>query len=232
MKLRFAAILALIALVLSVGVAEAGFREGLEAYRAGDHRRAAELWTEAAEDGDPAAQRNLGLMYLNGVGVARDPARALRWFERAAGQGFAPAAANLAGVYLKGSGVKADPATAFRYMKQAAEGGHAESMYNLGVLYQHGLGVEPDRAAAVHWYRRAARAGYDRANAKLAELGPEPAGPAAAQTDAGADAAAAPDGAVAEGGDDEAAPLPEIAGAEPAGDGLVDRLVLLFSPVR
>ncbi len=47
----------------------------------------AELFV-AAERGDIDAQYNLGLMYENGNGVAKDEAKAIKWYRKAAEQGL------------------------------------------------------------------------------------------------------------------------------------------------
>jgi TPR repeat protein len=44
-----------------------------------------------AEQGDAAAQFNLGLMYRNGEGVPKDYAEAANWYRKAAEQGVAAA---------------------------------------------------------------------------------------------------------------------------------------------
>src|SRR6476619_5128316 len=49
-----------------------------------DQRRAAALYCEAARSGDVGAMFNLGWMYANGRGVARDDALADYFFTRAA----------------------------------------------------------------------------------------------------------------------------------------------------
>jgi hypothetical protein len=211
--MKIAAGILLAALTLISQPASADFRAGLEALEAGDAVRAAELWKTAAEGGDPAAQRNLGLLYLQGRGVPRDPARAADWFRRAADQSFAPAAANLASLYLRGQGVERDPAKAFEYLRIAADGGLAEAQHNLGVLYEHGVGVRADEDAAVFWYSRAFEGGFAAAGERLAGLRPE----AALAAETAEVAAETPE-----------TREPEI--AAPAGDGLVDRLVTLFSP--
>jgi TPR repeat protein len=47
------------------------------------------LWlTAAANQGHPAAQYYLGLMYENGDGVIKDTAKALTWYQQAANQGY------------------------------------------------------------------------------------------------------------------------------------------------
>ena len=45
----------------------------------------------AADQGDAAAQFNLGVMYDNGRGVLKDEAEAVRWYRLAAEQGDADA---------------------------------------------------------------------------------------------------------------------------------------------
>ena len=46
---------------------------------------------KAAEEGDPVAQRYLGVCYQNGQGVPQDYHEAIKWFRRAAEQGHAAA---------------------------------------------------------------------------------------------------------------------------------------------
>ena len=51
--------------------------------------------SHAAEQGDPDAQNNLGLMYAVGTGVLEDPIYALMWFELAAANGSEGAKKNI-----------------------------------------------------------------------------------------------------------------------------------------
>ena len=52
-------------------------------------------YRRGAEQGDADAQFNLGVMYAEGEGVARDDAEARRWYRKAAEQGHADAQHNL-----------------------------------------------------------------------------------------------------------------------------------------
>jgi len=201
-----------IATTLGGPTAFADFQAGLKAYRAGDHATAARIWQQDAEAGEPAAQRNLGLLYLNGQGVARNPQQAAFWFTRSADQGFAPAAANLADMYLRGRGVPGDRRKAAEYMRIAAEGGLPESQHNMGIFYEHGVGVAKDEDTAVFWYRRAAAQNFAKSADRLAVLRPN----AAAESE--------PDKV-----SDEATDKTRTARA-PTGNGLVDNLAALFSP--
>lgn len=50
---------------------------------------------QAAEQGETAAQYQLGLCYANGRGVGRDLSQAARWYDKAAKSGHADAASRL-----------------------------------------------------------------------------------------------------------------------------------------
>ncbi|MBL8484882.1 MAG: transglycosylase SLT domain-containing protein [Rhodocyclaceae bacterium] len=63
-----------------------------------DAQRASTLYCESARLGNPDAQYNLGWMYANGRGVARDDAQAAAMFRLASEQGHAQAANMLARV--------------------------------------------------------------------------------------------------------------------------------------
>ncbi|MGH8579095.1 MAG: tetratricopeptide repeat protein [Gammaproteobacteria bacterium] len=53
----------------------------------GDLFQAAARWIRAAaEQGDSAAQYNLGVIYAYGMGVPADPREAVRWYQAAAQQ--------------------------------------------------------------------------------------------------------------------------------------------------
>ena len=52
-----------------------------------DFKEAAKLYQLAAEQGDPDARYQLGLMYSNGEGVLQDYKEAAKWFQLAVEQG-------------------------------------------------------------------------------------------------------------------------------------------------
>jgi TPR repeat protein len=54
-----------------------------------DDREAVRWWRLAAEQGEAAAQSNLGLMCSNGEGVPEDDVLAYMWYNLAAAQGHA-----------------------------------------------------------------------------------------------------------------------------------------------
>ena len=80
MKRLTATICLTFALLLgSAGVSEsADFQKGLTAAQSGDFATALREWKPLAEQGDSAAQRNLGLMYDNGQGVPQNDKTAVK----------------------------------------------------------------------------------------------------------------------------------------------------------
>ena len=129
--------------------AEAQFNEIIKWYR------------KAADQGDAAAQNNLGLIYDEGLGVKQDYAEAVKWYRKAAEQDNARAQDNLGTMYYNGHGVKQDYAEAVKWYRKAADQGYAAAQCDLGYMYYKGLGVKRDYDEAVKWYFKAAEQGDD-----------------------------------------------------------------------
>ncbi len=114
---------------------------------------------QAAAQGNPLAQYEIGLRYSDGRGIKRDMAKAATWFERAAAQEFAPAQYRLGSLYEKGLGVKRDLVNASNWYLRAAEQGNARAMHNLAVINAMGSSGKPDMDKAVKWFTTAANYG-------------------------------------------------------------------------
>jgi uncharacterized protein len=102
------------------------FAAGLEAYQKGDFVTAAREWRPIAEQGDPAVQFNLGLLYLDGQGVPMDVDQAVKWFSRSAEQDYDKAQLNLGALYSVGKGVKRDYVQAYKWLNICASKGNAK----------------------------------------------------------------------------------------------------------
>ena len=118
---------------------------------------------KAAELGDASAQNNLGEMFRDGEGVARDATEAVKWFHKAAEQGDATAQLNLGSMYFTGAGVPKDDAEAVRWWRKAAEQGVVYAQFNLGTMYANGDGVPKDDAEAYAWYSIATKHSNEQA---------------------------------------------------------------------
>jgi len=158
---RFLATLLLLTLVVAQpSKVAAGIKEGLAAYARGDYITALRELRPLAEQGDAAAQSELGVMYNNGQGVPRDDAKAFKWFSKAAEQGDDDGQYNLGVMYNNGQGVQQSYAEAIKWFRKAAEQGYVHGQYRLGVMYENGLGVTQDYVLAHMWHNLAAAKGY------------------------------------------------------------------------
>ena len=120
-----------------------------------------------AEQGNPYAQNDLGVMYEGGERVTQDYEKAVFWYQRAAEQGYDVAQSNLGNMYDRGDGVAQDYQKAAEWYQRAAEQGYAQAQYNLGWLYYYGEGVPQDYQKAAEWYQKAAGQDHHIAQARL-----------------------------------------------------------------
>ncbi|MBI1981528.1 MAG: SEL1-like repeat protein [Methylocystis sp.] len=123
-----------------------------------------------AQEGQPAAQYELGARLAEGRGAPRDAKAAAHWFEKAAEGGLAPAQYRLGSMYEKGVGVDLDYSRARLWYERAAEAGNARAMHNYAVLLAEGGDGKPDYAASAEWFRRAAEYGVRDSQFNLAIL--------------------------------------------------------------
>ena len=152
----------LFSLLLGVPSYSADFNKGLTAAQSGDWATALKEWKPLAEEGNAAAQNNLGLMYDNGWGVPQDYKESVYWYRLAVEQGYATAQYNLGLLYEKGKGVPQDDKEAVRLYRLAAEQGYADAQGNLGVMYVFGKGVTKDFVYAHMWGNIALMNGNER----------------------------------------------------------------------
>ncbi|GFE57603.1 tetratricopeptide repeat protein [Geobacter sp. AOG1] len=118
---------------------------------------------KAANRGNAAARNTLGLMYLIGDGVPKDPAQEIRWYRAAAAGGDSRASFMLSLMYYHGDGLPRDLGEAARLMQVAAERGGARAEFFLGTFYYHGTGIPQDKGQAAFWIGKAAEKGYAEA---------------------------------------------------------------------
>ncbi|KAL8774116.1 MAG: hypothetical protein Q9209_001224 [Squamulea sp. 1 TL-2023] len=100
-------------------------------------------------NGDALCQYELGLMYLNGYGVRKDPVTAADYFKEAANQDFTAAQSYLGQLFLD----QGDVSTAIRYFDLAARHGHIEAFYHLAEISNNGIGRERSCGVATAYYK-------------------------------------------------------------------------------
>jgi TPR repeat protein len=77
-------------------------------------------YQEAAKNGHPVAQYNLGVLYNDGRGVERNFSEAVKWFSESATQGNSDAQYNLGLKYLRGEGVTQSDVEAYKWWHLAS----------------------------------------------------------------------------------------------------------------
>lgn len=91
-----------------------------------DYAKAFEWYTKSANQGNAAAQNNLGVMYRNGHGVRQDYAKAVEWYTKSANQGQTAAQNNLGVMYGNGQGVRQNYRTAKEWFGKACDNGNQD----------------------------------------------------------------------------------------------------------
>jgi TPR repeat protein len=135
-----------------------------------DFAKALEFFLRAAAANFALAEVNLGSLYFNGQGVARDYKEAAKWDRLAADQGLAPAQANLGLMYIHGQGVEIDYLEGQRLLRLAVDQNFPPAQNALGGLYADGTGIDRNYVLAAKLYRLAAEQGYAPAQANLGAL--------------------------------------------------------------
>lgn len=119
--------------------AKALLDQGIALYQQQDYAAALPYFVQAEQAGQMKAPRYLGLMYLNGEGVAKDPSAAFAHFKEAAARGDITGQYWLGYCYENGVGTAKDMSQALEwYRKSAARGDHVsqpaiDALARLGV---------------------------------------------------------------------------------------------------
>ena len=92
-----------------------------QAHIAKNEVKAVKWHRKAADQGDAAAQFNLGLMIASGRGTSKSDVEAMKAFRKAAEQGYADAQSNLSCVLVDGRGTSKNEVEAVKWYRKAAE---------------------------------------------------------------------------------------------------------------
>lgn len=125
-----------------------------------DYAEALKYYTKAMNAGNISAMYNVGILYRNGSGVAKDYQEAARFFRMADEEGFTDAACRLGDMYIDGllsdDQKTPDYEKAFKYYKKALDAGSKEPLNSLGYMYDHGFYVQKDPETARKYFKEAA----------------------------------------------------------------------------
>ena len=110
------------------------YQRAIDAYKIEDYKASHNLILPLAKKGFAKAQYNLGVMYFNGKGVAKDYSNAIKWWHLAADQGNNKAQYTLGVMYEEGKGVKKNLKTAKKWFQLASNQGLAKAREKLAFL--------------------------------------------------------------------------------------------------
>jgi TPR repeat protein len=158
-KTTLAIALGTAALALGMPAHADSLMDGARAFQHQDYRNALANWRPLAIQGNPVAQNNLGVMYLDGKGVRQSTSEAVRWISLSAAAGSSLGQNNLGGLYRDGKGVPRDFHKAFQWFSAGAAQGNSGAQYNLGLMYELGQGIQAEPFHAFMWYALAAEQG-------------------------------------------------------------------------
>ena len=129
-----------------------------------EYGQAAKWFREAAEQGDPAAQFNLGVLYETGQGVPQNYADAVKWYHAAAEQGEPQAQFNLGVFYETGQVVPQNYEEAVKWYRARRRAGmRAGPMQPRPLLRDRARGAEECARGRQMVLPRRARGRQDRA---------------------------------------------------------------------
>ncbi len=124
---------------------------------------------ELARRGDAEAQFLVGVAFLEGKGVPRNPAMGIGWLRNATGQKHTEARFALAVAYRDGTGIPQNEAGAARLFRDGALQRHPESQFELAKLIAAGRGVDRSDIQAIELLDVAATQNLPEAQAMLGE---------------------------------------------------------------
>ncbi|KAH9909399.1 HCP-like protein [Xylariomycetidae sp. FL2044] len=138
-----------------------------------DESYAAELFTQAAELGNPEASYRMGDAYEHGkLNCPRDPSLSVHFYTGAAERGHAGAMMGLCAWYMVGAEpvLEKDEEEAYEWARRSAELDLVKAQYAVGYFTEMGIGCRRDILEANVWYVKAADAGDERAKQRLAAI--------------------------------------------------------------
>lgn len=160
MLTKYTALAVFFTLSLSSAVIAGPLEDGHDAFDKKEYKKAYGIWIKPANEGDPEAQYNIALLYMNGLGVEKNERLALMWFTHAGEQGMADAQYNAGVMFYTGKGVYPDQKSAIEWWTLAANQGHANAQNNLAIMYAFGYGTKQDSEQALTLWTAAAQQGH------------------------------------------------------------------------
>ncbi len=160
--------------MVDAGDAEAAFRLGRYYHMESpepNYALALEYYQIAADKGHAWATNNLGLLYRDGLGVARNDEKAYGYFQVAARENNPWSYVNLADMTFRGRGVPPDASEGIAWLEKGATNNCTLCLIEEAAIYHSGAyGIHADSDKTVALLNKAAALGDPRAKLIIAEL--------------------------------------------------------------
>jgi TPR repeat protein len=147
----FAAALAF-ALAVAAWPAQAGYKEGKEAFDKRDFDAAWKELEPLAKQGNPDAMFLVGTMHHMGAGAPVSYKDAADWYRKAADAGKLDAVFTMGIVYEGGIGQPRNIAEAFKWYKKSADRGFYAGIIKVANMYGKGQGTAKDNLQSYLWF--------------------------------------------------------------------------------
>ncbi len=132
---------------------------GIISYKLGRYEEAFVWNDKASANNDHPAQVNLGCMYQQGLGVAKNEKKAVELFRSAATAGIAEGKMRLGLAYINGIGCDKEYKEAAKLFLEVGLSNQdtvgSDCQFLLYKMYKEGLGFTPNRQIAERWLQRA-----------------------------------------------------------------------------
>lgn len=141
---------------------DAQIRVGYMLLRSEQYKEAAKYYHEAEKyiSLDSETQNDLGYLYFNGLGVAKNIQLAKKYWISSANAGVVNAQVALGNMYYTGDGVEQNYKEAYKWYSKAADKGELNSQYAMAFMLENGFGVEKNMTEALRLYKSAAEKGH------------------------------------------------------------------------
>ena len=124
---------------------------------------AAPLLEQICASGDASSCNHLGLMYQNGLGVARNDSRSVALFSKACSADTRYGCNNLGLMYAQGTCVAQNTSQALPLLSKGCDGGNTQACGGLGVMYTEGIGMAQNTSRAAPLLSKGCDSGLIRA---------------------------------------------------------------------
>ncbi|KAG0367439.1 hypothetical protein BGX24_003227 [Mortierella sp. AD032] len=116
------------------------------------------------------AQRDLCIIYYEGLGIPKDYSKAMDWFLKSASQGCRNSLTYIGVMYYHVQGVPQYRLIALQWLLKASDLGNRSTMTDVGMMYCDGIGNPQDYEQAQLWFTKAATEDHSAAQRELGKM--------------------------------------------------------------